>query len=169
MVYRIEQVRSLRAKVAAVAEAADSIVYYVIEVEHGTSAWSIAKRYSDFHELWSALHAHFAAPPDDDCHAEVATDVVDLDFPKKKMFRSHDLALSRLDALRSYLKLLIIALQDDLCDDDTTCDAATRLRTFLGVDALTDDASMDTLPFEPTKAHFYRAASSCASRTDWSP
>ncbi|OQR94386.1 hypothetical protein ACHHYP_01398 [Achlya hypogyna] len=133
MVSRIEHVTTMRAKVASVTHGPDNVVYYIVHVERGAEAWQVSRRYSDFRQLYLGIQHHFLTAPDE-CHADIVTDLDTLEFPKRKVFHPHGLAQTRLDALRSFLKLLMIALHDELCDSDLTCPAAMHLSAFLRTD-----------------------------------
>ncbi|OQR81297.1 5'-AMP-activated protein kinase subunit gamma [Thraustotheca clavata] len=137
MVYRIEQVDGIRAYLSAVVKGPERVVYYIIRVEHGVASWSVSRRYSDFYQLWLALQRHWEAIRKCECQADIVPAMPS--FPKKRIFRSSSLAMSRYESFRGFLKLIMIILQDTLCELDNSCPATVLLRRFLMIDKAQDN------------------------------
>ncbi|OQR94385.1 hypothetical protein ACHHYP_01395 [Achlya hypogyna] len=136
MIHKVETVAPLHAKIVAVGEC-DLTVYYVVQVQHGSRAYFVAKRYSEFHGLWKQLaHAQHSHRMSDACilcqHLPR--------FPKKLLFSTKGARQRRFEDLQQFLRATLMAIQGDLCDEREMCAGATALVTFLSVHDKTNQA-----------------------------
>ncbi|KDO35449.1 hypothetical protein SPRG_00297 [Saprolegnia parasitica CBS 223.65] len=125
----VESISPIQAKVVAVG-VLHSVTVYVIRVHHGDDVWYIARRYSEFHELMKTIQA-VSATTVCDVATHFQTFGIIESFPKKKLFNTRSLALSRLEELQEFLKTILMATQGLTSDIDEACSMAHGVRAFL--------------------------------------
>ncbi|KDO19686.1 hypothetical protein SPRG_14766 [Saprolegnia parasitica CBS 223.65] len=129
MLYKIENVHGVHAKIVAVGEHEET-TYYVVQIHHGDRSYYVAKRYSEFHALWTTLYAAARA------HAgrNNCTLCSHLPrFPKKLFFSTKASRQRRFEDLQAFLKATLLAIQGDLCDEAHLCSGAKAILSFLSI------------------------------------
>ncbi|OQR93028.1 hypothetical protein ACHHYP_03009 [Achlya hypogyna] len=125
----VETVSPIQAKVVAVG-VLHKLTVYIIRVHHGEDVWYIARRYSEFHELMKTIQAVSTTAVCDVATHFQTFGIVE-SFPKKKLFNTRSLALSRLEELQEFLKTILMATQGLTSDVDEACTMVHSVRTFL--------------------------------------
>ncbi|OQR81807.1 hypothetical protein THRCLA_11392, partial [Thraustotheca clavata] len=133
----VESVCPIQAKVVAVG-VLHHVTVYVIRVHHGENVWYIARRYSEFHELMKTIEAASAIELCEVSSHFQTFGMVE-SFPKKKLFNTRSLAISRLEELQEFLKLILVATQGLTSDIDEVCTMVESIRMFLDAQTNADE------------------------------